>query len=212
MQLVVLKLNTGIGRTLGHVATLQRENAQLSIEDSMYSSENRVAPLAAAAGMTLAPAGTVHFVAASKADISRAAAALCRRVAQASASATSATSAAAGESSTTRERRHGSRRPDGQRSGSVQRRPKAPAHPPTATSGEDAAGSSESQPSRLVCRVALRLAPHPRRSARARRPDRGIGRAGARTASSATTAPSSSSATAAPSSGPRGGTQAGTRE
>ncbi len=45
MQLLVLKLNTGIGRTLGHVATLQRENAQLNIEDSMYSSENRVAPL-----------------------------------------------------------------------------------------------------------------------------------------------------------------------
>ena len=73
MQLLVLKLNTGIGRTLGHVATLQRENAQLNIEDSMYSSENRVAPLATAAGMTLAPAGTVHFVTASMADISRAA-------------------------------------------------------------------------------------------------------------------------------------------
>ena len=49
MQLLVLKLNTGIGRTLGHVATLQRENAQLNIEDSMYSSENRVAPFATAA-------------------------------------------------------------------------------------------------------------------------------------------------------------------
>ena len=79
MQLLVLKLNTGIGRTLGHVATLQRENAQLNIEDSMYSSENRVAPLATAAGMTLAPAGTVHFVTASMADISRAAAALSTR-------------------------------------------------------------------------------------------------------------------------------------
>ncbi len=101
MQLLVLKLNTGIGRTLGHVATLQRENAQLNIEDSMYSSENRVAPLATAAGMTLAPAGTVHFVAASMEDISRAAAAL-STAAQASASAASAssTTATAGESST----------------------------------------------------------------------------------------------------------------
>ena len=89
MQLLVLKLNTGIGRTLGHVATLQRENAQLNIEDSMYSSENRVAPLATAAGMTLAPAGTVHFVTASMADISRAAAAL-STAAQASASSASA--------------------------------------------------------------------------------------------------------------------------
>ena len=98
MQLLVLKLNTGIGRTLGHVATLQRENAQLNIEDSMYSSENRVAPLATAAGMTLAPAGTVHFVTASMTDISRAAAAL-STAAQASASAASAASTAGGESS-----------------------------------------------------------------------------------------------------------------
>ncbi len=98
MQLLVLKLNTGIGRTLGHVATLQRENAQLNIEDSMYSSENRVAPLATAAGMTLAPAGTVHFVTASMADISRAAAAL-STAAQASASAASAASTTSGESS-----------------------------------------------------------------------------------------------------------------
>jgi hypothetical protein len=76
MQLLVLKLNTGIGHTLARVETLQRENAQLGIEDSMYSAESRVAPLAAAEGMTLAPPGTIHFVAASKADISRAASAL----------------------------------------------------------------------------------------------------------------------------------------
>lgn len=76
MQLLVLEFNTGIGRTLGRVATLQRQNAQLGIEDSMYSAESRVAPLAAAAGMTLAPAGTVHFVAANPVDVSRAATAL----------------------------------------------------------------------------------------------------------------------------------------
>jgi hypothetical protein len=76
MQLVVLKLNTGIGGTLTREATLQRENAQLGIEDSMYSAESRVAPLAAAAGMTLAPAGTVHFVQAAPADVARAASAL----------------------------------------------------------------------------------------------------------------------------------------
>ena len=104
MQLLVLKFNTGIGRTLGHVATLQRENAQLNIEDSMYSSENRVAPLATAAGMTLAPAGTVHFVAASVADISRAAAALSSAAqssaAQASASTAANASTIGGESAT----------------------------------------------------------------------------------------------------------------
>jgi hypothetical protein len=76
MQLLVLELNTGIGRTLARVATFQRENAQLGIEDSTYSAESRITPLAASAGMTLAPVGTIHFVAASPADVSRAAAAL----------------------------------------------------------------------------------------------------------------------------------------
>jgi hypothetical protein len=76
MQLLVLELNTGIGHTLTRVAQLQRENAQLGIENSTYSAEGRIAPLAAATGMTLAPTGTIHFVAASPADVSRAAAAL----------------------------------------------------------------------------------------------------------------------------------------
>ncbi len=76
MQLVVLELNTGVGRTLQREALLQRENAQLNIEDSVYSAEDRVAPLAAAAGMTFAPSGTVHFVTASDDDVARAAAAL----------------------------------------------------------------------------------------------------------------------------------------
>jgi hypothetical protein len=76
MQLLVLELNTGIGRTLTRVAQLQRANAQLGIEDSTYSSEGRIAPLAAATGMTIAPIGTVHFVAAAPADVSHAAAAL----------------------------------------------------------------------------------------------------------------------------------------
>jgi cell division protein FtsL len=76
MQMLVLELNTRVGHTLARAATLQRENAQLGIEDSAYSAESRVAPLAAAGGMTLAPAGSVHFVAANPADVARAAAAL----------------------------------------------------------------------------------------------------------------------------------------
>ncbi len=102
MQLVVLELNTGIGHTLTREATLQRENAQLGIEDSMYSAESRVAPLAAAAGMTLAPPGTVHFVQAVPADLSRAVSALSTPI-QASASTqtgSTETAATASESST----------------------------------------------------------------------------------------------------------------
>ena len=80
MQMVVLKLNTNIGRTLTRAATLQRENAQLGIEDSTYSAETRVAPLAAAAGMTLAPPGSVHFVQTAQADLARAAAVLSQSI------------------------------------------------------------------------------------------------------------------------------------
>jgi hypothetical protein len=101
MQLLVLELNTGIGRTLTREAQLQRQNAQLGIEDSMYSAENRVAPLAAAAGMTLAPAGTIHFVAASPADVSRAAAALSTAVQAPSSGLSGSAGTTSGEAATT---------------------------------------------------------------------------------------------------------------
>jgi cell division protein FtsL len=101
MQLVVLELNTGIGRTLAREATLQRENAQLGIEDSTYSAESRVAPLAASAGMTLAPPGTVHFVQAVPVDVSRAAAALSAPVQPTPASSQAESSEASGGSSST---------------------------------------------------------------------------------------------------------------
>jgi hypothetical protein len=101
MQLLVLELNTRIGHTLTRVAQLQRANAQLGIENSTSSTESRIAPSAAATGMTLAPIGTVHFVAASPADIGRAATALSAAI-QASVSApaesTEGASAASGSS------------------------------------------------------------------------------------------------------------------
>ncbi len=76
MQLLVLELNTGIGRKLTRVAQLQIANSQLGIEDSGASAEARIDPLASASGMTFAPSGAIHFVAASPADVARAAAAL----------------------------------------------------------------------------------------------------------------------------------------
>ncbi|HEY5261002.1 MAG TPA: hypothetical protein VIJ33_02720 [Solirubrobacteraceae bacterium] len=100
MQLVVLKLNTGIGRTLQREALLQRENSQLGIENSVYSAENRVAPLASAAGMTLAPAGTVHFVMSSPDDIARAAAALSAATQTAAGGQSQTAATATGETST----------------------------------------------------------------------------------------------------------------
>jgi len=99
MQMVVLKLNTNIGRTLTRAATLQRDNAQLGIEDSTYSAETHVAPLAAAAGMTLAPPGSVHFVGTARADIAHAAAVLSQPI-QAHAETTAAASTEAGTTPT----------------------------------------------------------------------------------------------------------------
>lgn len=82
MQLMVLKLNTGIGATLAREAALQRSNAQLGIEAATGSGEGRIEPLAAATGMTFAPSGSVHFVASSPAsDIARAAAVLAAPIA-----------------------------------------------------------------------------------------------------------------------------------
>jgi hypothetical protein len=97
MQLVVLKLNTGIGGKLQREALLQRENAELGIENSVYSAENRIAPLAAASGMTFAPAGTVHFVTASPDDLARAASALSSAAQSSTGTQPEATVAAAGE-------------------------------------------------------------------------------------------------------------------
>jgi len=97
MQLLVLELNTGVGRSLRREALLQRENAQIGIQDSMASAGERVEPLAAATGMTIAAPGSLHFVQASTADFTRAAAALA--AAKASAASAAASSATSSESS-----------------------------------------------------------------------------------------------------------------
>ncbi|MGH2834587.1 MAG: hypothetical protein ACRDKD_00135 [Solirubrobacteraceae bacterium] len=98
MQLMVLKLNTGIGTTLAREAALQRSNAQLGIEAATGSGEGRIEPLAAATGMTFAPSGSVHFVASSPAgDISRAAAVLAAPIQAHESVASSETASGAGE-------------------------------------------------------------------------------------------------------------------
>lgn len=76
IQVVVLKLNTGIGRALQREALLERQDAQLGVEDSLSSAGDRVEPLAAASGMTIAAPAALHFVAITPYDISKAAAAL----------------------------------------------------------------------------------------------------------------------------------------
>jgi len=62
MQLGLLKLNAGIGRALEHVASLQRENAGLSVEDSSFAAGDAVQLQAAHLGMQIAPSGTTRFL------------------------------------------------------------------------------------------------------------------------------------------------------
>ena len=202
MQLIVLKLNTGIGRTLTRVAQLQRENAQLGIEDSVYSAEARVEPLATADGMTFAPSGAVHFVAASPADVTRAAAALSTAV-QAPGGAAGSTSTAFGEAS------GGSGSSQSAGAGvETTRGSEGGASSSSTTSGEGGGSgepsSSASPGPEAPASSAGRPAPS---SASSEAPSGGSQESGAAAAPASATA-----AVGAPASEPGGGVQAGVRE
>ena len=62
LQLGLLRLNSGIGRALVREATLQTENAALSIEDSELSSGTRVESQAQQLGMRLSAISSLHFL------------------------------------------------------------------------------------------------------------------------------------------------------
>jgi hypothetical protein len=77
MQLGLLKLNAGIGRSLEREALLQRENATLSTENSEMAAGERVEAQAEHMGMALIPSGALRFLAAHPgADASKAVVAL----------------------------------------------------------------------------------------------------------------------------------------
>jgi hypothetical protein len=76
MQLLALHLNTQVGRVLAREAGLQRQNTQLSIAASEDTSGSVVEPAGAAAGMTVAPSGSLRFATASPSTIPAAVAAL----------------------------------------------------------------------------------------------------------------------------------------
>ncbi len=62
MQLWLLKLNGGIGRAIEHEGYLQRTNATLAAENSSYSAGDLIEQQAAAAGMSIVPAGKLVFL------------------------------------------------------------------------------------------------------------------------------------------------------
>jgi hypothetical protein len=88
LQLGLLKLNGGIGRTLEHEALLQRQNAALSIENSELSAGSRIEARAALLGMAFVPLRALRFLAASpRGDATKAATALSSAASPASAEA-----------------------------------------------------------------------------------------------------------------------------
>jgi hypothetical protein len=62
LQLGLLKLNGDIGRALEHEALVQRENAQLSIENSELAASENVEMRAGRMGMEFVPVGALRFL------------------------------------------------------------------------------------------------------------------------------------------------------
>jgi hypothetical protein len=90
MQLGVLELSTGVGRSLAVKTSLERQIAWLQATDSALAAGTRVQAQAAQRGMQPAVAGSVRLLAASPADFREAA----ERVAAVAASAASSSSSA----------------------------------------------------------------------------------------------------------------------
>lgn len=134
LQLGLLKLNAGIGRSLERSALLQRENAALSIENSELSAGNRVEATAAHLGMRLVAPGALRFLSARPhVDVAQAAASLAAPVHSTSSSSQESSSTSSGEPSSS------SASSTGEQSASA-----TPASSEPATTSEQAASASPS--------------------------------------------------------------------
>jgi cell division protein FtsL len=101
LQLGLLRLNSGIGRSLEREASLQRQNAALSVENSELAAGSRVESQAEQLGMRLVSVGGLQFLGShARADISHALAALAGAPSHEAAKATTAAAAVTGEEPT----------------------------------------------------------------------------------------------------------------
>jgi hypothetical protein len=162
LQLGLLKLNAGIGRSLESSALLQRENASLSIENSELAAGNRVESNAAHLGMQLVPAGALQFLTSRPhADIAKAAGSLASASsthtstaggeqgttpATSSSTASPSESSGAGEASTAESSTSGEQAPTGESAASstTAAAPNSTAVAPPSATGEGTAPSGES--------------------------------------------------------------------
>jgi cell division protein FtsL len=62
MQVTLLEMNSGIGRSIERAGTLERQNAELRAEVSKLSMEERIASVAGAHGLVMPNAGDVRYV------------------------------------------------------------------------------------------------------------------------------------------------------
>jgi cell division protein FtsL len=137
LQLGLLKLNSGIGRSLEREATLQSQNAALSLENSELSSGSRVESQAEKLGMRLGSVGGLQFLGShARSDIPHAVAALQAAQAHEAASTATQSSGAASE--------EGSQEAGGEE-GSEASSSEGASEP--ASSGESSAVSESSAPS-----------------------------------------------------------------
>lgn len=147
LQLGLLKLNSGIGRSLEREAALQRQNAALAVENSELASGSRVESQAEQLGMRLASVGGLQFLGShGRSDISRAAAALQSVPAHEAASAPAQAAAGSGEESS-----HESSREAGSETSGTQSAPASAStgesSSPTGTGASSAAPSEGAAPS-----------------------------------------------------------------
>jgi cell division protein FtsB len=82
MQVALLKLNTGVSRSIERAATLQQQNTALEAQISTLASGDRITTAAGSLGMVYPPAGDVAYLSALRGDAVRASRALAAGLAQ----------------------------------------------------------------------------------------------------------------------------------
>lgn len=161
LQLGLLKLNAGMGRSIERAEALQRKNAALSIENSELASGGRVETLASRMGMVVVPSGALRYLRASSSSqaASSAAAAVSAPSSTAGAGSASSTETSSSAGAQTSETAGGTQaQPSetssssagaGEQTANTSQPSETPATPvasnPTSTSGESSA-TSEAAP------------------------------------------------------------------
>jgi hypothetical protein len=144
LQLGLLRLNAGIGHALQKEASLQRENAALSIENSELAAGDLVESSASRLGMEVVPAGALRFLTARPAsDASRAAAGLSAQVGSSSAPAAQGEGSSGAAPAATGEGSSGSAAASsGASAGAEGSAPSSGSEPSSSSSGSEAETSS----------------------------------------------------------------------